>query len=503
MTAMEVTRRVPVGRANSYRVSRLWDDRGLHDGLETAAERRPDVTAVDGPDGRLTFAELVRSVGRAMSELTTQGVRPGDSVLLIAGNSTLGVVAYHALLRLGATILFLDRRCGAADVKRAMELLTEPARVVAPSGMSHHAKEHNATVLSLESLVATGLVGSVEWLEPGRDKAALVLFTSGTTARPKGVIHSLNTLTAGARNLAHITQASEATVLFLVSPLSSIAGIMQVHLAADVGASLVLDDHFDPPASLDRLNAVSASLLGGAPVIAERLLGEASHRDGGHVSLGTLALGGAMLPRPLLETAMDRFAIDVVRVYGSSEAPNFSGSDPSDPRDARLADDGALQPGSEVRVGSSSHPQEGLVRGPAVCLGYVDEEDSREAFEDGWFRTGDLLEVRDGRLTVVGRLKEIVNRNGFKISPAEVESALAGLSGVRECACFGVPDPATGERLAVAVVPDVGVVVTLDDVLDHLVQEGVSRRKFPELLFVREEPLPRTASGKVIRARLA
>jgi acyl-CoA synthetase (AMP-forming)/AMP-acid ligase II len=387
----------------------------------------------------------------------------------------------------------------------ALTLLGTGARIIVPRAE----RERLVGGINVEVLDLEGFGDGVEAEadvpreEPDRDAPALVLFTSGTTGRPKGVVHSLNTLTAGAANMARITAADADSVLFLVSPLTSIAGIMQTHLAADRRAALVLEDRFDAEASLDRINAVGATVLGGAPIIAERLLCAAEARKAGHIALRTLALGGAMLPRPLLELATDAFGIEIARVYGSSEAPNFSGSLPGDDRERRLSDDGALMPGSEIRVGSAVHAQEGLVRGPSVFLGYADPRDNGEAFEAGWFRTGDLVEVNNGRLTVVGRLKDVVNRNGLKISLTEIEEALVGVSGVREHACFGVPDPSTGERLAVAVVPEEDATVTLEDVIAHLLSHGTARRKLPEELVIWDEPLPRTPSGKVVRARLS
>jgi acyl-CoA synthetase (AMP-forming)/AMP-acid ligase II len=277
---------------------------------------------------------------------------------------------------------------------------------------------------------------------------------------------------------------------------------MQMHQSADLHGKLVLEDRFDPERSLDRINEHAANALGGAPVIAERLLRAAAARPDRRIALRTMALGGAMLPMPLLELAADGFGIGIARVYGSSEAPNATGSRPGDDRETRLADDGALLPGTEVRVGSREHPQEGLLRGPALFLGYLDPADNASAFEDGWFRTGDAVEVQGDRLTVVGRLKDVVNRNGLKISLGEIDAALTRIPGAVESACFGLPDPETGERLAVAVRPESGITLTLADVIGHLRAEGTASRKLPEQLVIWDEPLPRTASGKVVRSRL-
>jgi acyl-CoA synthetase (AMP-forming)/AMP-acid ligase II len=489
-------------RAARYRAEARWDDRALGDGIEAASARRPGALAVADNARRLSYAALARAVGGAVAELEAAGMRRGEPVVLVTGNTVEGVVAYHALLRAGATVLLLDRRCGEADVHHAVRAAGGRAHAVVPAaeaGRLAGALRHG--VLTLERLcVPTGAPHGRR--EPDRDRAAVVLFTSGTTGRPKGVAHSLNTLTAGANNMARITGAGDGTILFLVSPLASITGVMQVHLASDRHAALVLEDRFDPDASLDRVNAVGADLLGGAPVIAERLLRAAQRRNVRHVALRTLALGGAMLPRPLLEAATDGFGIEIARVYGSTEAPNFSGSLPGDDRERRLSDDGALMPGSEVRVGSRDHAQEGLVRGPGVCLGYVDDEDTTAAFEGGWLRTGDLVDVHDGRLTVVGRVKEVVNRNGLKVSLGAVDAALDGLPGALEHAAFGVPDDDTGERVVVAVRPEQGAVVTLEGVVSHMRAQGLSARMLPEELVVWDGPLPRTASGKVVRSRL-
>jgi acyl-CoA synthetase (AMP-forming)/AMP-acid ligase II len=498
----------PAERAARYRSERWWDDRILDDGIEAAAMARPDAVALVDNRRRVTYGQLARQVRTTARTLDARGIRSGDAAVLVTGNTIDGVVAYHSLLRLGATAALLDPRCGPSDLRNALDSVKAASTVIVPAAERQRLLDGvtNVEVLSLETTAADASADpsmAIGTTEPDRDAPAIVLFTSGTTSRPKGVMHSLNTLTAGARNMVRITGADRRSVLFLVSPLTSIAGVMQMHLVADQQATLVLEDQFDPDRSLDRINEHGATLLGGAPVIAERLLRAADARGERRTALRTLALGGAMLPIPLLELAMDRFGIDVARVYGSSEAPNSTGSLPGEDRARRLADDGALMPGTEVRVGSAGAPEEGLLRGPGLFLGYVDPADNDDAFEDGWFRTGDAFEVHDGRLTVLGRLKEIVNRNGLKISLSEVDAGLERLPGVVEYGSFGVPDRETGERLVVAVRAEDGAVVTLDDVCAHLQSLGMATRKLPEQLVVWDEALPRTASGKIVRSRLA
>jgi acyl-CoA synthetase (AMP-forming)/AMP-acid ligase II len=501
---MRLSRPVPADRARKYVRLGYWDDRQLRDGVESAAQKRPDKVAVVDNHRSLSWWELEAEIRGGVQRLTEEGVGATDVVVLIGGNTVEAVVGYQSLLRSGSTVALLDRRCGLADLRAVVDAVS-PALVVLPTGESGRLRTEVAerATMHLEEFVggAVGVPGG-PWPEPDRNTPAVVLFTSGTTDRPKGVMHSLNTLSSGARNMTLTTGADEHSVIYLVSPLTSITGIMQMHLAADCHATLILDDAFDPEAALDRINGSGATILGGAPVIIERLIGALDRREDKGIALRTLALGGSVLSRAFLERVADRYGIDVIRVYGSSEAPNTTGRLPGVDAPLQLVDDGALMPGSEVRVGSSEHSQEGLIRGPAVFLGYLHEADNQASFEGEWYRSGDLVEVTDARMTVVGRMKEIVNRNGFKISLNEIDAAMLEVEGIVESAGFGLLDPVTGERLAVAVVPKEGAAITLETVVAQLRARGIATRKLPEHVVIWDGPLPRTLSGKVIRSQL-
>ena len=192
----------------------------------------------------------------------------------------------------------------------------------------------------------------------------------------------------------------------------------------------------------------------------------------------------------------------MLRAYGSSEAPVSTASARGEPEAVRLGDDGAPLDGVEVRIGSNADPAECCLGGPHLFLGYVDLDDDAAAFDDDWFLTGDLAELRDGRLRITGRIKDIVIRNGLNIPIAEVDGMVGSLPGVVQCAGYGVTDEGTGERLAMAVRLAPGASLEFDAMVETLVSAGAAKWKIPEELVVWDEPFPETASGKVQRSLL-
>ena len=454
-----------------------------------------DVAIVDR-DGVVTYGELASRADRVRSALASRGVRRGDAVLVVTANERESVAVYRAVVELGAVAVLSHVGSGASELAVACSRTAPVMAVLSPGAAGQTVVSGVPTVSSLE--LDGDEPAPVVPSDP--DARRLIVFTSGTTSVPKGVVHTGRSLAAGVACFQELLRLTPEDRLFLVSPLGSITGVLQaLELAPSVGAAAVLESHFDPERSLDLLVAGGATAYGGPDLVLDRLLTAAARRPI-DVPLRIAALGGTMLRRELIDTAEHRFGIRVVRVYGSSEAPCSAGTRVDEPDDLRLVDEGGPGPGVALRLGDGD---ELLIRGPNVFAGYVDPDDDVDSLVDGWFRTGDEARIDDGRLKITGRLKDVVSRNGKKISLAEVDLAFTTASGITDCAAFGAPDADTGERVVMAVRLDDATVLDVAAALAAMEAAGLARWKLPEKIVATPDPLPLTPTGKVQRRSLS
>ena len=484
-----------------YRTAGFWSPHPV-DVVRFAAARHPSRLALQGRGIELTYAALDKRIDLACHAMAGAGVTASTPIVLVVGNDVDCVVAVHAAMRLDAVVLLVPRSAGAAQV----------ADILARAGAGHGAAPNWAAVFDAQ------LASRCIWIElkhgerpsavtprqPLRaaDEPSFVLYTSGTTSRPKGVIHSLSTLIKASSNYIVAAGLGSDDRIFLVSPLASVTGVVQaLFIGPMLSAPVVLEDRWDPAATCDLLVSSGATWYGGPDRLLDRVLDEAVARDK-RIPLRAVYLGGTMLDRRIVEHIEDDFGIVVMRAYGSSEVPVSTSGLRTEGRAVRHADDGVALADVEVRTGSIADPTECCIRGPHAFLGYTDADDDAQAFDGEWFRTGDVADLTGGRVRIVGRLKDIVIRNGMKIPAAEVEEAVARIAGVRECAAYSVADATTGERLAVAVVLDTDVEMSLVSVAESLVSAGLPKYKLPEELVFWDHPLPVNANGKVERSTL-
>ena len=488
-------------RATRFRAAGHWGTNPV-DLVRAAARRDPARVAVAERGRALTYAELDATIDGAVAALQRAGVSADDAVFVLTGNTIVSVVAVHAVLRLGALVMVAPTSAGAAQVRDIVDA-TAPSVVLAPPAFIPDGDHETVRWLAIDR-VGGAIPGPAISApsSPGRDpdQPSMVIFTSGTTSRPKGVVHSFNTMLVASRNFIEAARLTATDNIFMISPLASVTGMLQaITIAPTLGGQATMESRFDDAATFDLLMETGGTFFGGPDLLLDRVLDEAERRDVTKVPLTTVYLGGSMLDPRILARAEHEFGIVVLRAYGSSEAPVSTSGTRDEPESVRLADDGRPLAGVEVRIGSRVDPAECCIGGAHLFLGYVDPDDDAGAFDDDWFRTGDLAELRDGRLRVTGRIKDIVIRNGLNIPIAEVDGMVAALPGVLQCAGYGVTDDTTGERLVMAVRLRSGVDLAFDSMIDGLVAAGAAKWKIPEELVVWDDPFPETASGKVQR----
>jgi acyl-CoA synthetase (AMP-forming)/AMP-acid ligase II len=337
----------------------------------------------------------------------------------------------------------------------------------------------------------------------------LVLYTSGTTAAPKGAVLSSAALLQEVRSMQREWALTWRDVMFMASPVTHITGILQGLLVpAAVGARSVLVDGWDPTDGVDRIEAEGATYMAGATPFLQGVVEEYQRRGLERPALQQFTCGGASVPPHLVEQA-DALGIVAYRVWGMTEFPTTTMASENDPLERRAHTDGRRAEAVEVEAvdedGEVLPPgAEGelRVRGPECMLGYVDEALTAEVLDGaGWFYTGDLGAIDEqGYVSITGRRKDIINRGGEKFSARQIEDVLARHPRVAEVAVVGLPGGRLGERVCAAVVPrDSGA--DPDDLRAFLEDQRIARQKIPEEIRI-IDALPRTAAGKIQKFRL-
>lgn len=341
------------------------------------------------------------------------------------------------------------------------------------------------------------------------DAVRMVLYTSGTTGRPKGVLHSHNSINALICQIRAHWLVEPGDKFLVPSPIGHIGGsIYAFESPLLLSTAAVLMDQWNAEDAVALLVKEACTHLAGATPFLQQLLG-AAERAATHLpSLKLFVCGGASVPPSLIRRAAAYFErAAVTRVYGSTEVPVTTVGDTT--RNARgYAADTDGQPGlADVKLvdgeGKLGNAGEILARGPQMLVGYLHQEDEASSFDsDGYFRTGDLATWIDEKyLVVTGRAKDIIIRNGENISPKEIEDLLIGHPDIAEVSIVGLPDPRTGERGCAVIVSKGAGVPTVESLRDYLRQAGLATFKFPEQV-VLWEALPKNDAGKVLKHQI-
>jgi cyclohexanecarboxylate-CoA ligase len=477
------------------------------------------VAVVEG-DRRLSYAELGEQAVGLAGRLAALGVGHGDVVTVQLPNWWESSVVYQALCVLGCVVnpvvpIYRERELGfivnqarpaaiviphhfrGFDYVDMVDRLLSAAAVRAPVVVVRASGELPDGFMTAEGLPAGASATGPSPANP--DDVCLLLYTSGTTADPKGVLHSHDTLVYEVQSIIDTCSIGQGDTIFMPSPVTHITGFLYGLLMPPMlGSKVALLDIWDPAAAVDLVERESCRVTVGATPFLHGMLEEHARRRQPS-SLRIFMCGGADVPPPLVRRATDVLGAHVARVYGSSEFPTFCCGRPGDDLDVCADTDGKpIGPVSSRLDAETAGVGELLLKGPDLFLGYLDAGLNAAAFsEDGFFRTGDLASI-DGRgaVTIRGRQKDIIIRGGENISAKEVEDLLYGHPLVREVAVVAMPDPMLVERVCAFVVPVDGATLTLDDLVGFLDGKGLARQKYPERLELVDE-LPTTPSGKV------
>ena len=504
----------------AWRAAGLYPDLTVGEAIGAGCTAHPDdrivFARVEGVPTAVTLGQLLeRAHGRA-EQLAGAGVEAGDAVVLQVPADLSGTEVLAAVWLVGAVAVPVASTAAPEEVALAVRQTGATRAVVAPEWRGRDLVGPFVEVLGARRTVVVGdeaIDGAValESIRPvplrsgarldSPSSVACVLYTSGSTAEPKGVQHSHETLLCGltavpadatSRMLATFPSGHVASLLSLLRPLAS-------------GGTTVVMDRWSARAAAELIEEHRITTSAGTPFFLSTLLDEAERSGRDISSLERFLCGAAAVP-PALVARSEAAGIVTWRTYGSTEHPAISSGTPIDPPDKRRLTDGRVTPGNEVRLldeeGTDVGPgAEGeiVARGPKQFLGYQDPSADDDAFVDQtWFRTGDLGRFdEDGYLVVTDRVKDIIIRGGENISAREVEEALAGHPAIAEVAVCAAADEVWGETVcAVVVLRDGATAPTVPELGATAESAGLGAHKHPTRVVV-TEALPRTAAGKV------
>lgn len=515
--------------AESYRASGAWMGRTTVDYARQRASEAPERIAVVEGGRRLSYGFLWAEARRIAAGLRDLGLARGDVISFQLPNWWESVVVNLAASLGGWTVnpivpIYRDAEVGfiLADCNARVVFVPEQFRSTDYVQMLGRIAAEG-TARPMVVTVRGGEEGTgMRYEALGRDSAPwegvaataddlkLVLYTSGTTGRPKGVLHSHNTLLAEMRAVTQFWGVTNDDVFFMPSPVTHITGYCYaLEMVFFAGIKVVLMDRWEAGQAIALIQSEHASMtVGATPFLAE--LTAAVEASGASLpSFRLFATGGAPVPPELVLRASRALpGCLICRVYGSSESPTVTLgiNEAADQERAAITDGKVFNnevrmvdavTGAQVVAGAEG---EILVRGPEVMLCYAREAETREAFDaDGFFRTGDLgILSPDGFITVTGRKKDLIIRGGENLSPKEIEDLLHEHPDVLEAAVVAMPHPRMGETPCAYVVLKSGCRMDLLQLCEFLESRLLARQKFPERLVVLDS-MPKTASGKILK----
>ena len=525
-------------RIESHTRDGYWSGRLITDYLDEVAESNPDKTAFIDPRGQITYGELKTLTDRCAHGFLQMGITPGDVISFQIPNWIEWLVTHLAASRIGAISnplipIYREREVG------FMVGLAKSKLIVIPAEFRGH--DYPAMIEGLRGdwpdlkhvLVIDGKAGQgtqswedfvqTPWEEerdalelvkyrPDGNDLTLLIFTSGTTGEPKGVMHTHNTMIAANDPLPARLGITSDSVIHMASTLAHLTGFLYgARLPIQNGATAVFQDVWEPARFIELVEEHGITYTSGATPFLHDLVEAPGLADHDMSSLVRFCCMGAPIPRSIVRQAREKIpGLTVLGGWGQSENSLACLGIPGDPDEKLIDTDGFPWPGMSVRVvdfddnplpaGTEGRLQ---VSGPFLFVGYAERlEMSRECFDGDWFDSGDLATIdQDGYVHISGRTKDVIIRGGENIPVAYIENVLYENEKLASVAVVGLPDPRLQERACACVVLKPGESFSFQEMQEYLRGKGVAKQYWPETLKVLDA-FPTTPSGKIQKFHL-
>jgi acyl-CoA synthetase (AMP-forming)/AMP-acid ligase II len=511
-----------------WREAGVYGDLTLAAAIDQGAERFGDSRMIfhsESHPAEATLSELHARSLRLAGAFHALGLRQGDVIALQVPNWIEGILAYQAAMQIGAVLVPIVHFYGPAEVSYILK--ASGARfLIMPDRWRNIDYMDRLSKLDLAQVERVIIIGersdprAISWSQlaelettdfprsaAGADDPCVLIYTSGTTSSPKGVVHTHNTLIAANRMYDQLGGVSPVTLA--AGPAGHIGGVLSVVRLVLSGGDTIMLDVWDAEAAARLIHEHKIPQSNLMPFFLATTM-EAADKLGVSLSwIKRCMVGATSVPPTLIERA-ETYGIWACRAYGSTEVCTVTAAYDGDSMEKRAYTDGRATPGAAIRCVDDDGADvplgedgEVAVLAPFMALGYHQAEHNRNAFTpDGWFRSGDIGRLdAEGFLTITDRKKDIIIRGGENISSKEVEDVLARHPAVFESAVLSMPDPVMGERVCAFVVTRGAQSLDLSEVQAHFRQAGVARQKTPEHVVLVAE-LPRTVAGKVKKFEL-
>jgi acyl-CoA synthetase (AMP-forming)/AMP-acid ligase II len=514
-------------RARAFKAEGAWADKTIADYADEMMRTDPDRVLVVDREREFTLRQLYDEARTLARALVGRGYKPGDTISFQLPNwyetvvinlaAAIAGLVVHPLVPIyrdmevsfmlqdcRSKLIFIPGTFRKYDYREMMRRISpnfaSPVEVVV-------VRDRSDEFLSYTDLLAqAGEAAELPGADP--DAIKMIMYTSGTTGRAKGVLHSHNTLQAENRGRLTHLNLTPHDVMFNPSPVTHVTGALySLCLPFTVGITTVMLDIWDAELAFDMMRRRKVNGIVAATIFLQGLVDEAKKRGETLPDLRFFLCGGAQVPPDLVREAARIFPNCVAaRIYGSTEVPCITaGVNSEDLQDFGADTDGQIwltdaivaDPATGVPL---QEGQEGeiLAKAPQQFLGYIHVEDNADAFdENGYFRMGDLGRiVHDDFIVVTGRKKDLIIRAGENISPKEIEDILFNHPAVADIAIVAMPNERTGEAACAFIIPREGQSIDLPEIKRYLMERGTAMQKIPERLEIVSE-LPRTSVGKV------